>query len=185
MGRVIYSAITSLDGYIEDADGHFEFAMPPEDVHLLANEEARQASAFLFGRRLFEVMEEPWTTAATRDDLPEIEAEFARGYVATPRIVFSDTLESAPAGVRLVRSGDAVAEVTRLKREMDGELVIGGAGVATSLLGVVDELRLYSLPVVIGVGKPFIAARTELRLRLLEQRGLASGAMYLRYEPMR
>ncbi len=106
----------SLDGYIEDANGSIEFSAPDPEVHRLATEQARQTSAFLFGRRPYEVMEEPWTTAAAkRDDLPAVEAESARIYVKTPRIVFSDTSKHVPEGVRLVRSNDAVAEVTRLK----------------------------------------------------------------------
>ena len=142
MGKVLYSMNVSLDGYIEDANGSIDFSAPGEDVHRTANEQARQSAAFLFGRRLYEVMEEPWTTAARRDDLPEVEAEFARLYVQKPRIVFSDTLESVPEGVRLVRSKDAVAEVTRLKRETDGELDLGGPALASSLVDLIDEFRL-------------------------------------------
>jgi dihydrofolate reductase len=182
MGKVLYSMNVSLDGYIEDPKGSIEFSAPDDDVHRLENEQARQAAAFLFGRRLYEVMEEPWTTAASRDDLPDVEAEFARAYVETPRIVFSDTLQSVPEGVRLVRSNDAVAEVTRLKRQTEGELDLGGASLAASLVDLVDEFRLYVMPVVVGGGKPFFAARKKLRLRLAEHRAFASGAVYLRYE---
>ena len=182
MGKVLYSMNVSLDGYIEDPNGSIEFSTPDEEVHRLANEQARQTSAFLFGRRLYDVMEEPWTTAASRDDLPDVEAEFARIYVATPRIVFSDTLDSVPEGVRLVRSNDAVEEVTRLKQQTEGELDLGGASLAASLIDLIDEFRLYVMPVVVGGGKPFFAARKKLRLRLAEHRVLASGTVYLRYE---
>jgi dihydrofolate reductase len=146
MGKVLYSMNVSLDGYIEDQNGSIEFSAPDDDVHLQANEQARQASAFLFGRRLYEVMEEPWTTAASRDDLPDVEAEFARAYVQTPRIVFSDTLQSVPVGVRLVRSKDAVAEVTRLKQQTEGVLDLGGPTLAASLVDLIDEFRLFVLP---------------------------------------
>ncbi len=182
MGKVLYSMNVSLDGYIEDPNGSIEFSAPADDVHRQENEQARQAAAFLFGRRLYEVMEEPWTTAASRDDLPDVEAEFARAYVETPRVVFSDTLQSVPEGVRLVRSSDAVAEVTRLKQQTEGELDLGGASLAASLVDLVDEFRLYVMPVVVGGGKPFFAARKKLRLRLAEHRAFASGAVYLRYE---
>jgi len=182
MGKVLYTMNVSLDGYIEDPNGSIEFSAPDEDVHRAANEQARQASAFLFGRRLYEVMEEPWTTAAKRADLPDVEAEFARAYVETPRIVFSDTLESVPEGVQLVRSNDAVAEVTRLKHQSEGDLDLGGASLAASLVDLIDEFRLYVLPVVVGGGKPFFAAQKQLQLRLAEHRTFASGTMYLRYE---
>lgn len=182
MGKIIYSMHVSLDGYIEDPNGGIEFSAPDDDVHRMANEQARQASAFLFGRRLYEVMEEPWTAASRRDDLPDVEAEFARAYVETPRIVFSDTLDTVPEGVRLVRSGDAVAEVTRLKQQTEGDLSLGGASLAASLVDLIDEFRLYVMPVVVGGGKPFFAARKQLHLRLIEHRAFASGTMCLRYE---
>jgi dihydrofolate reductase len=173
----------SLDGYVEDSTGNFAFAVPAEDVHREANELARQASAFLFGRRMYEVMEQPWTQAARRDDLPDVEAEFARAYVQTPRIVFSDTLDSVPEGVRLVRRKDAVAEVTRLKQETDGSLGLGGPTLAASLVDLIDEFRLYVVPFVVGGGgKPFFAAEEKLHLRLIEHRGLSAGTVCLRYE---
>jgi dihydrofolate reductase len=186
MGKVSYSMNVSLDGYVEDAHGHFGFSTPDEEMHRLANEHAREAAAFLFGRRLYEVMDDYWTAAAGRDDQPEIEAEFARAYVETPRIVFSDTLDSVPEGVRLVRSADAHAEVERLKRETDGDLGLGGAGLAASLYDLIDEFRPFVVPAVVGGGKPFFpTGRDLLELRLLEQRTFDSGAVYLRYERMR
>lgn len=185
MGNVLYSMIVSLDGYIEDPDGSFAFAEPDEELHRLANEQASRASAFLFGRRLYEVMEAPWTTAAERDDVPDVEAEFARIYAGTPRIVFSDTLERVPQGVRLVRSADAVAEVTRLKQHSPGDLNLGGAGLAASLVELIDEFRLFVVPVAVGGGKPYFPARRRLQLRLAEHRAFASGAMSLRYERVR
>jgi dihydrofolate reductase len=186
MGKVIYSMGVSLDGYIEDASGGFAFAAPDEEMHRLANEHARQASAFLFGRRLYELMEGAWPAAVHQDDLPDVEAEFARIYVETPRIVFSDTLERVAERARLVRSGDAVAEVTRLKEESDGNLDLGGAGLAASLIDLVDEVRLFVAPVAVGGGKPFLPQRRErLDLRLCEHRTFATGAVYLRYERRR
>jgi dihydrofolate reductase len=182
MGKVFCSMSVSLDGYVEDPNGSIEFSAPDEDVHRAANEQARQASAFLFGRRLYEVMEEFWTSAARRGDVPQVEAEFARVYVNTPRIVFSDTLESVPDGVRLVRSKDAVAEATRLKQETDGYLDLGGPTLAASLIDLVDEFRLYVVPVALGGGKPYFPAHRELRLRLVEHRAFSSGVVYLRYE---
>ena len=97
-------------------------------MHRFANRQTREVAAFLFGRGLYEVMEEFWT-APERADGHEVEAEFAREYAVTPRIVFSDSLESVAPGCRLVRRADAVEEVVRLKRETEGELSVGGAPV--------------------------------------------------------
>jgi dihydrofolate reductase len=182
VGKVIYSMGVSLDGYVEDATGNFDWAAPAEDAHRLANEEARQAGAFLFGRRMYEVMEPYWPETAASEEAPEVEAEFARAYVETPRIVFSDTLDSVAKGVRLVRSSDAVAEVTRLKDEIDGDLGLGGAGLAASLVDLIDEFRLLVNPVIVGGGKPYFpAVRDQLRLELAETRTLSGGVLYLRY----
>ena len=182
MGKVIYGMNVSLDGYIEDSSGSIAFSGPPaDDVHRHWNEHTRAAAAFLYGRRLFEVMDEHWTAAAMQDDLPDVEAEFARAYVDTPRFVFSDTLESVPSGVELVRSRDAMTVVNRLKDETEGELAVGGAGLAASLIDLIDEFRLVVLPVVVGSGKPFFPAGSELPLRLVDQQAFDSGAVYLAY----
>ena len=133
MGTLSYTMSTSLDGYVEDTTGRIAFSAPDEEVHRFANQQTRETAAFLFGRGLYEVMEEFWT-APERADGGEVEAEFAREYVATPRIVFSDSLESVAPGCRLVRRADAVEEVVRLKKETDGDLSVGGAGLAASLL---------------------------------------------------
>ena len=183
MGRLIYALGMSLDGYVVDTAGRFDWSTPDEEAHRLANEEARDTAALLFGRRMFETMEGFWPAAAERDDLPPVEAEFARLYVRTPRVVFSDTLTSAPDGVRLVRRADARTEVERLKAESDGHLGLGGAALAASLIDLIDEFRMWVNPVAVGGGTPFFPAVPGVRrLRRLEARALPSGALYLRYE---
>jgi dihydrofolate reductase len=182
VGDVIYSMGMSLDGYVEDPDGSIAFSAPDDEIHRLANEQAREAAAFLYGRRLYEVMEGYWPAVAEQRDVPPIEAEFAEAYVQTPRIVFSDTLDSVSEGCRLVRSGEAVAEVRRLKQETQGPLGVGGATLAASLIDLIDEFRIWVNPVAVGGGKPFFpVGREQLRLRLVEHRAFASGALYLRY----
>ena len=155
--------------------------MPDEEMHLAANEAAREASAFLFGRGLYDVREEYWTEAAKRADAPPIEAEFARAYVATPRYVFSDSLEAVPIGVELVRRADSEATVKRLKAELDGNMDLGGAGLAASLIDLIDEFRLFVNPVAIGGGKPFFPVGARLDLELVEERRFPSGGLLLRY----
>jgi dihydrofolate reductase len=110
-----------------------------------------------------------------------VEAEFAREYAATPRIVFSDSLESVAPGCRLVRRADAVDEVVRLKEETDGELSVGGADLAAALLDLIDEFRPMVVPAFVGGGKPYFPLGADLRLRLLGQRTFRNGTVYLRY----
>jgi dihydrofolate reductase len=180
MGLLIYSMNVSLDGYIEDPTGSIAFSDPHEDVHRHFNEVVRNASALLYGRGLYETMEDFWS-APERADGDEIEAEYARAYVATPRIVFSDSLDSVADGCRLVRSADAAEEVARLKKESDSHLDIGGAGLAASLLDLIDEFRPMIRPAVVGGGKPFFPLGADLRLRLADQRTFQDGSVLLRY----
>src|SRR3954463_7861771 len=180
MGTLSYTMSMSLDGYIEDRAGGIGFSEPSEEVHRFANQQTRETAAFLFGRGLYEVMEEFWT-APERADGDEVEAEFAREYTATPRIVFSDSLDSVAPGCRLVRRADAVDEVVRLKEETDGDLTVGGAGLAASLLDLIDEFRPMVVPAFIGGGKPYFPIGADLRLRLIEQRTFRDGTVHLRY----
>ena len=181
MGILNYAMSISLDGYVEDPTGGITFSEPDEEVHGFANQQTRETAAFLFGRGLYEDMEEFWT-APERADGSEVEAEFAREYAATPRIVFSDSLASVAPGCRLVRRADAVDEMVRLKKETDGDLAVGGAGLAASLLDLIDEFRPSVVPAFTGGGKPYFPPGADLRLRLMEQRAFRGGTVYLRYE---
>ena len=180
MGILSYTMSVSLDGYIADPTGDIGFTAPDEEVHRFANQQTRDTAALLFGRGLYEVMEDFWTDPA-RADGDEVEAEFAREYVATPRIVFSDSLASVAPGCRLVRRADAVDEVVRLKEETDGELAVGGAGLAASLLDLIDEFGVRVVPAVVGGGTPFFPLGEDLHLRLVDQRTFGCGTVYLRY----
>ena len=180
MGVLSYQMSISLDGYVEDPTGDIAFSEPDEEVHRFANQQTRETAALLFGRGLYEVMEEFWT-APERADGGEVEAEFAREYTATPRIVFSDSLGSVAPGCRLVRRADAVDEVVRLKEETDGDLSVGGPGLAASLLDLIDEFRPLVVPAFSGGGKPYFPLGADLRLRLVEQRTFRNGTVYLRY----
>ena len=185
MGILTYGMHVSLDGYIEDPAGSIDFSAPDEEVHRVANRQAKNTSAYLLGRGLYEMMEEFWTDPE-RANGGEVEAEFARAFTDTPRIVFSDTLDSVPDGCRLVRSPDAHAEVRRLKSETDGTLSVGGAGLAASLIDLIDEIELFVVPTMVGGGKSFYAPDRRLDLTLEEHRAFpASGWMYLRYSVSR
>jgi dihydrofolate reductase len=180
MAKLVYGFGVSLDGFMEDASGAFDWSAPDAEVHRLANEQAQEAQAFLYGRRLFEIMEPYWPAAAEDPDADPVEREFARAYVATPRIVFSDTLATVGDGCRLVRSADARAEVVALKEQPGGPLEIGGATLAASVIDLVDEFRMWVNPVVVGSGRRFLPAE-RLDLELLESRAFPSGTLWLRY----
>jgi dihydrofolate reductase len=181
MGTLSYGMNISFDGYVEDTTGDFGWAEPDEEVHRFANQQAAEASAFLYGRGMFETMDEFWSSPE-RADGGEVEAEFARAYVATPRIVFSDTLTSVPDGCRLVRSADAVAEVERLKKETGGVLSVAGPALAAALADQIDELVPFVVPAVAGGGKPFLPPGRRFDLTLVEHRVFdASGWALLRY----
>ncbi|MEV0627727.1 dihydrofolate reductase family protein [Nonomuraea wenchangensis] len=181
MGKVIYWMNTSIDGYIEDRDGGMDFMEPAEDFKEAANDHLRRTAAFLFGRRLYEAMEKPWTQDLGKEGAPAVEREFARLYKETPRYVISDTLQTVPEGVTLVRREDAASLVTRLKQESDGTFQLGGPELAVSLLDLIDEFWVYAFPVLVGGGKPYLPVREALRLRLVEHHCLASGITFRRY----
>jgi dihydrofolate reductase len=180
---VVYSMQVSLDGYMEDPNGAIDWSSPDEEVHRFHNDQARQAGAHLYGRRLYELMAAYWPTAGDDPDASPAVVEFARIWNATPKVVFSRTLERVDEQSRLVK-GDAAEEVARLKEQPGGELLAGGAALGGSLLrqGLVDEIRLFVYPIVLGAGKPFFPPLEQrLQLELLDTRRFESGVVYLCY----
>lgn len=184
MGTLHYGMHISLDGYVEDSSGGFEWGMPSEEMHRASNQQVADAAALLFGRRMYETMEEFWTDPE-RADGDQVEVEFARAYVATPRIVFSDSLTTVTDGCRLVRSADAEAEVRRLKEETDGVLLANGPGLIASLADLVDVVDPTVGPVAVGGGKSFVPLGVSWNLTLVEHRAFGSGWVYLRYQVAR
>lgn len=186
MSKVIYSMGVSLDGYAEDADGGFAWSAPDAAIHQLANDQARAARVFVYGRRLYETMEPYWPAAVGDPSLSPVEAEFARLYADTPRIVVSDSLEEVGENCTLIRRADARAAVLRLKAELaDGHIDIGGPALAASLIDLVDEFRLWVNPVAVGGGKPFFPAGVQVPLELMECRPFDSGVVWMRYARVR
>jgi dihydrofolate reductase len=182
MRKLIYSIGVSLDGYIAGADGGFDWATPDEELHRFHNEQERELGAHLCGRRMYETLRS-WDDVDERSATDELLLEFARGWRATPKFVFSTTLEEVGPNATLVK-GDAVEEVTRLKEEAGGPLAVGGAGLASTFVraGLVDEYGLFVSPVVVGGGTPFFPPlENKLDLELLESRTFGSRVVYLRY----
>jgi dihydrofolate reductase len=179
VGRLIYSAIASLDGYVADVHGEFAWAAPDEEVHAFANELARPAGTHLYGRRMYEVMS-AWETM---DDDAPVMREFAEIWRAADKVVFSRMLEEvSTARTRLVREFDPGA-ILRMKAEAERDISIGGPALAAEALraGLVDELHLIAMPVVVGGGTHWLPHGIRLGLELLDERRFASGAVYLRH----
>jgi dihydrofolate reductase len=174
----------SLDGFGETPSRSLAWVLVDEELHASFNEEARAVSAFLYGRRLYEVMIDYWPTAEADPSATPVELEFARIWKPKPKIVFSRTLKRVAWNSRLVRT-DAVAEVSRLKATPGFDMGVGGPTTASTFLraGLIDEVRLYVHPVVLGAGTPlFPPLEDRVGLHLLETRRFASGVVYLRYE---
>lgn len=179
MRQLVHSMGVSLDGYIAGPAGEIDWAAPEEELHSFHNEQAGELGAHLYGRRLYETMR-PWDEVEERPAPSEEELEFARIWRATPKVVFSTTLDAVEGDARLVKE-DAVAEVKRLKEEAGKPLAVGGAGLASTLVkaGLVDEFRLFVNPVTLGGGTPYLDTRIELEL--IETRTFGSRVVYLRY----
>ena len=170
MGRLIYSAICSLDGYIEDAHGKFDWAAPDEEVHTFINELERPVGTYLYGRRMYETMV-AWETV---DSHP-----YAEIWRAAEKVVYSRTLDSvASARTRIEREFDP-DEVLRLKEA--GDVSIGGPGLAGQAIGegLVDEYHLFFVPVLVGGGKRALPDGVRTELELLAERRFDSGVVYL------
>ncbi len=157
--------------------------VPDEELHRFANEQVRDAGALLYGRRLYELMDGYWPTADQNPDVHEVEAEFARLYRDTPKVVFSTTLAEVGENCRLVKE-DLPGEVARLQQEAGGSLHLGGPGLAASFieLDLIDAYELWVHPVAFGGGKPFFPPGKELSLDLVETRAFGSGVVLVRYE---
>jgi dihydrofolate reductase len=184
MGRLIYSMSVSLDGFVETATRSLDWVLVDEELHSFFNDEAREMSAFLYGRRLYEVMTDYWPTAEADPSATRPMLEFARIWKDKPKIVLSRTLGRVDWNSRLVRE-NAPEEVARLRAQPGFDMDVGGPTTASTLirLGLIDEYRLFVHPVILGAGTPFFPALdNRLGLKLLETRTFGSGVVYLRYE---
>ena len=185
MGRLIYSMSVSLDGFVETPSRSLDWMLIDEELHAFFNAEARAMSAFLYGRRMYELMVDSRPTAAADPAATSAMLEFARIWRDKPKIVFSETLSHVAWNSRLVRD-DAVGEVARLRAQAGFAMDVGGPTLASSLMraGLIDEYRLFAHPVILGAGTPYFPPLEDrIGLRLLETRTFGSGVVYLRYEP--
>ena len=179
MARLIYTSLASLDGYIADANGNFDWAEPDDEVHAFVNDIDRSVGIHLLGRRMYEVLA-VWDTI--QDERPPI-ADFAEIWRSTDKVVYSSTLESVSAArTRLERTFDPDA-VAAMKASADRDLSIGGPTLAALAIaaGLVDEWNLFLSPVVVGGGTGAFPAGSSVELSLEDERRFSNGTVFLRY----
>jgi dihydrofolate reductase len=182
MAKLTYTAITSLDGYVADERGKFDWAEPDEQVHTFLNDLERPVGAHLYGRRLYEVLV-AWETVDARPDQPAYILDFAKIWQAAEKIVYSRTLEAvSSARTRIEREFDPEA-VRGLKATSEHDLLVGGPKLAAEAIraGLVDEYHLFLAPVLVGGGKRALPDDVRIDLELLDERRFASGFVYLRF----
>lgn len=183
MARLIYSAITSLDGYIEDPDGRFDWAFPSEAVHTYINDLERSAGIHLYGRKMYEMMSGWETDPDIAADSPA-GRDFAGIWQAAEKIVFSKTLEAvATRKTRLERVFDPEA-IRRLKTTTECDILIGGSNLAAHVFkaGLVDEIHLFLAPIAVGGGKLALPGDLRLNLGLLDERRFDNDMVFLHYQ---
>jgi dihydrofolate reductase len=180
MARLIYSGIASLDGYVEDEQGKFDWAVLDEEVHAFLNDLERPVRTHLYGRRMYETMVY-WETGGDRGGA--VTRDWAEIWRAADKIVYSRTLQTvASERTRIEREFDAAA-IRRLKESSQSDITIGGAELAGQAIGegLVDECHLFLAPVLAGGGKRGLPAGVHAEVELLDERRFGNGVVYLRY----
>ena len=182
MARLIYSALASLDGYVEDQDGNFGWAAPDEEVLAFINDQERPIGTYLYGRRMYETMAY-WETVSTDGDQTAASRDFTGIWRAAEKVVYSRTLE-APTTARTRIEGDFdPAAIRRLKESSARDISVGGAQLAGQAMaaGLVDECHLFLCPIIVGGGKGALPGGPRTRLELLAERRFRGGVVHLGY----
>jgi len=179
---LVYSTIASLDGYVEDVDGAFDWAAPDEEVHGFVNDLERPVGTYLYGRRMYETMLY-WETADSIPDQRDASRSFAEIWQAADKIVYSTTLDEVKSARTSIERAFDPEAVRQLKATAEADITVGGADLAGQALraGLVDELQLFIVPVVVGGGKQSLPGDVRLGLDLQDERRFAGGAVHLRY----
>jgi dihydrofolate reductase len=181
MATLIYSAIASLDGYVADADGKFDWAAPDEEVHAFVNDSERPVGTYLYGRRMYDVMV-PWETMDLTGNT-QVMQDYAQIWRAADKVVYSRSLdEASSARTRIEREFDPEA-VRALKASADRDLSVGGPELAGQAMaaGLVDEIRLFLNPIAVGAGNRALPDGVRVPLELVEERRFGNGVVYVRY----
>jgi dihydrofolate reductase len=182
MAKLIYSAIASLDEYVEDNQGEIDWGAPDDEVHAFINDVERPIGTYLYGRRMYETMV-AWETSGTGGDQPAVSRDFAEIWRAAEKIVYSRTLQSPSSErTRIERDFDPAA-VRRLKQSSSRDITVGGAELAGEAIaaGLVDECHLYLVPILLGGGKRALPDNVRAQLELLAERRFPGGVVHLHY----
>ena len=182
IAKLIYSAITSLDGYVADDDGNFDWAAPDEEVHTFVNDLERPVGTYLYGRRMYKVMVY-WETAHTLAEQPPFILDYTQVWQAADKVVYSKTLARvSSARTRIERSFDPDA-VRQMKASAGRDISVGGPDLAAQAIkaGLVDECHLFVTPIIVGGGKHYLPNDVQLKLELLDERRFGSGVVHLHY----
>jgi dihydrofolate reductase len=182
MAKLIYSSIASLDGYVADEDGNFDWAAPGEEVHAFINDLERPVGTYLYGRRMYETMA-GWETDATLAARSELMRDFAQIWQAADKIVYSRTLDRAStARTRIERDFDPEA-VRQVKGSAGSDLTVGGPDLAAQAFtaGLVDECHMFFAPIIVGSGKQSLPDDVRVKLELLDECRFGSGMVHLHY----
>ena len=182
MAKLIYSTIASLDGYVADEEGNFDWSAPDEEVHSFINGLERPIGTYLYGRRMYEVMSY-WETADAIADLLPFAHEFAEIWQAADKIVYSKTLGTVSSGRTRIERDFGPEVIRQLKATAARDITVGGPELAAQAIeaGLVDELQLFVTPIVVGGGKPSLPKGVRVTLELLDERRFGNGVVYLHY----
>jgi len=182
VAKLIYTAITSLDGYVADEKGNFDWAEPDEEVHTFVNDLERPVGTHLYGRRMYEVLV-VWETPETFAEQDPIMLDYAAVWQAADKIVYSTTLQTvSSARTRIERAFDPAA-VRAMKEAATSDMSVSGPHLAAQAFeaGLVDEIHLLVSPMVVGGGNQALPDHVRLPLELLDERRFGNGVIYLRY----
>jgi dihydrofolate reductase len=182
MTKLIYTAISSLDGYVADAEGNFDWSVPDQEVHRFVNDLERPIGTYLYGRRMYEVMRY-WETAPTGNDEPSAEREHAKIWQTADKIVYSNSLEQVSSARTSIQREFESEAIQQLKTAAVRDISVSGPTLAGQALklGLVDECHLFLSPIVVGGGNPALPDNVRLGLELLDERRFSNGVVHLHY----
>lgn len=182
MAKLIFTAITSLDGYIEDAAGNFDWAMPDDEVLRFINDLEALIGTYLYGRRIYETMVY-WETEESLVDPDPMSQEFGEIWRAAEKIVYSTSLATASSARTQIERVFDPMKIREMKSTLDRDLEVAGPNLAAHAFraGLVDECQLFLVPLVLGGGKPALPRDTSLRFELVNERTFQSGVVFLHY----